>query len=131
MPTEENQARRKRILVVDDESRVCEFLKYRLREHYDIQTASSGEEGLEIVHRYKPDVVVLDFLMPVMDGYEVLKRIKEDKDEDVRGTRVIIITGYGTIDNAVACMKAGAEDFITKPFELSRLTNSIDVALKN
>ena len=101
-----------RILLIDDEKMNVEVMGISLRsDGYDVLTASSGIEGLEIFDRNAPDIVITDLKMPGMDGIEVLKAIKERSD----AAEVIIITGHGDVENAIEALKYGASDFINKP----------------
>jgi DNA-binding NtrC family response regulator len=103
-----------RILIVDDEADIRETLGDRLEaEGYAVMAAGDGAEGLERIRREAPEVVLLDLNMPVMDGMEVLSRIKAEGLDPT----VVMITAYGTIERAVQAMKAGAYDFIPKPFD--------------
>ncbi len=102
-----------RILVVDDEEDIRDLLGDRLRMYgYEVFTASYGAEALEKVDEMFPELVLLDILLPDMDGIEVLSRIKGEHPE----TLVIMITAYGSVQRAVEAMKQGAYDFIEKPF---------------
>ena len=101
-----------KILLIDDEEDILRVLSISLRaDGYDVMTAGSGEEGLDIYEKEVPDIVLTDIKMPGMDGIEVLSRIKEQE----RDSEVIIITGHGDIDNAIEALKYGASDFINKP----------------
>ena len=101
-----------KILVIDDEESNVRLLAMSLRsDGYEIVTALSGEEGLNVFKETSPDLVLTDIKMPGMDGIEVLQRIKA-MDASVE---VIIITGHGDIDNAIEALKFGASDFINKP----------------
>ena len=116
-----------KILLVDDEVdllRGCHG--FLTAEGYAVVTAASGQEGLAQFDAEVPDVTVVDLKMPGMDGMAVLKRILA-RDPDAA---VLVITGYGTIDKAIAALKAGASDFIQKPFELEALVIAIEQALK-
>ena len=116
-----------KILLVDDEVdllRGCHG--FLTAEGYAVVTAESGQEGLAQFDAEAPDVTVVDLKMPGMDGMAVLKRILA-RDPDAA---VLVITGYGTIDKAIAALKAGASDFIQKPFELEALVIAIEQALK-
>ncbi|PIX24914.1 MAG: hypothetical protein COZ68_05170, partial [Deltaproteobacteria bacterium CG_4_8_14_3_um_filter_43_13] len=104
----------KRLLIVDDELGTRESLKMIFDKEYDIITATTGKEALGIVERLRPNLVLLDIIMPGMDGLTVLERINEiDKD-----IIVIMITATKTVKTAVHAMKLGAYDYITKPFDL-------------
>ncbi len=100
------------ILLIDDEIDNTRVLSMSLRsDGYSVLTASSGEEGLSVFHRQKPEIVITDIRMPGMDGLEVLRQIRQATDF----TEVIIITGHGDIDLAIESLQHGASDFINKP----------------
>ena len=116
-----------KILVIDDDTSLRRVLEYNLLEEgYEVQVASSGEEGLYLFGQSQPNLVVTDMKMSGMDGLLVLKSIKERSPE----TSVIIITAFGTVDVAVEAMKAGAYDYITKPFIRDELRLTVRKALQ-
>lgn len=101
-----------RVLLIDDEKTNVDVLALSLRsDGYDVLTACSGKEGLEIFNRESPDIVITDIKMPGMDGIDVLKTIKERSET----AEVIITTGHGDVENAIEALKYGASDFINKP----------------
>ncbi len=101
-----------RILIVDDDPLVPRTLRILLRKHgHDVDAASDAEEAMVHLREERFDVVISDINMPGADGFEVLKRVKDISPD----TEVILITGYGTIENAVRGMKDGAFDYVTKP----------------
>ncbi|MGD9224024.1 MAG: sigma-54 dependent transcriptional regulator [Desulfobacteraceae bacterium] len=107
-----------KILAIDDEKNIRHLIKSEFaHEGIDVITAGSGEEGLERFDQERFDMVFLDIKLPEMDGIETLKRLKQK----FAGTDVIMITGHGEVDTAVACMKLGARDYVTKPFKLDEL----------
>ncbi|MEK7398111.1 MAG: sigma-54 dependent transcriptional regulator [Candidatus Poribacteria bacterium] len=118
----------KKILIVDDEPNVRSSLKGVLEdEDFIVLTASNGEESLEIIPKEKPDVILLDLLMPNgIDGIETLKRIKALNLETV----VIMISAHGTIDMVVKAMELGALDFIEKPLSAERILIRLDQAIE-
>src|SRR5207253_5772088 len=102
------------ILVVDDEEIMREILETLLtREGYDVRLASSGAEGLELAHALPFDAAIVDIMMPGLDGIATLDELKRI-DEDLA---VLIITAYASVGSAISAMKAGAFDYITKPFK--------------
>ncbi len=110
------------ILVVDDERSMCELLKDALiGDGYNILTTENPYKAIEIVKEKDINIVLLDLVMPQMDGIDVLKEVKKSKPDTV----VIIMTAYGTIDTAVEAMKFGAYDYITKPFKMSKIKTII------
>jgi len=116
-----------KILVIDDETSLRRVLEYNLQEEgYEVETAASGEEGLRLFTKLQPDLVITDMKMSGMDGLMVLNSIKASSPE----TLVIIITAFGTVDVAVEAMKAGAYDYITKPFNRVALKLTVKKALQ-
>ncbi|GIX45663.1 MAG: hypothetical protein KatS3mg130_2071 [Candidatus Sumerlaea sp.] len=106
------------ILVVDDEKNTREGLRWALeREDVTVLTAADGEEALEILRRGSVDLVITDLRMPKLDGMGVLEAVKRECPE----TAVVILTGHGTIENAVEAMKQGAYDYLIKPVNLDEL----------
>ncbi|MBM7555757.1 sigma-54-dependent transcriptional regulator [Halanaerobacter jeridensis] len=101
-----------KILIVDDEKNIRLTLEKSLSDDYEVETAVNGEDALNKFKADEFDVVLLDMNLPGLDGMEVLKKIKEE-DEEVK---VIIITGYGSVETAVETMKVGAIDYLRKPF---------------
>ncbi len=102
-----------KILVVDDEAIVRESLGDWLKDAgYQVFTAESGHEALEVIEREKPGIMITDLVMPGMDGIELMKRAKASQP----GIEVIIITAYASIPTAIAAMREGAYDYIEKPF---------------
>jgi len=115
-----------KILVIDDEEHMCWALERGLRqEGYQVLTATRGKEGLELIRKETPSLVILDLKMPEMDGLEVLVRAKDLLPK----LPVIMITAHGTIDTAIEAMKLGATDYITKPFDLDELKLVVKQAL--
>ena len=116
-----------RILVVDDEKIILELTSMILKSKgFNVLTANGGEEGLRLVDEYNPSVVLLDYMMPVMDGMTVLKKIRKSFPD----TYVIMFTGKGSEEIAVELMKAGASDYVLKPFNNQDLVERIENVLK-
>jgi DNA-binding NtrC family response regulator len=116
-----------RILVVDDDPDIREVIEDRLESlGYDVSTASDGLECLSVLSKQTPDLILLDIEMPRMNGLDVLREIRK-REIDVP---VLMITAYGTVERAVQAMKAGAYDFIPKPFEPDHLSMIVQRALE-
>ena len=114
------------VLIVDDESAIRESLQTLLElEGYAVETACDGEEGLAKLAEHPYDLVLLDFAMPERNGIEVLREIRE-RDVDLA---VIMITAYGTVENAVNAMQAGATNFIQKPWDNEKLLADVRTAV--
>ena len=116
------------ILVVDDKDSMRNMLQQTLTEEgFRVDSASDGRKALELVQNKSYDLVLTDLKMPDADGLEVLSGVKE-ADAD---TSVIVMTAYGTIEDAVEAMRKGAFDFITKPFDSEHLCVLVNRALEN
>jgi len=113
---------REKILVIDDEKPTLKMFGLFLDVYgYDILTAESGEEGLEVFEREKPCIVLTDIKMPGMDGIAVLQEIKRRSP----GTEVIVITGHGDMDLAIQALNLDAADFINKPIQRQSLEQGL------
>jgi two-component system phosphate regulon response regulator PhoB len=103
------------ILVIEDEEDIAELIRYNLeREGYRVVHADSGERGLEITRRQRPDLLLLDLMLPGMDGLEVCKRVKADTTTAM--TPIMMVTARGEEADVVTGLELGAEDYLTKPF---------------
>ncbi|MFZ3122072.1 MAG: response regulator [Thermodesulfovibrionales bacterium] len=110
-----------RILIVDDAMDTVELLKKRFRsEGYDTAEAYDGEEGLKRVVDYNPDLVVLDVMMPKIDGYEVCQRLKAD--EETKYIPILMLTAKGEVEHKVKGLDIGADDYMSKPFDYKELS---------
>ena len=108
---------RPRILIVDDDPRLLHVVSmYLTIEGYDVTTAADGEEGLAAMEAARPDLVILDVMMPGMDGLEACRRIK--RDPSTRSIPVLMFTALSREDDIEAGRTAGADRFINKPFSL-------------
>src|SRR5574341_1120274 len=114
------------ILVVDDDPGVRESFRLILEDHYDVMDVPDGPSALDVVRASQVDLVLLDIRLPEMDGIEVLERIKTIDD----GVEVVLVTAVKTVRTAVAAMKLGAFDYLTKPFEEDELLTVIGRALE-
>ncbi len=104
------------IVIVDDEANLRATISFMLEmEGFTVAVADDGESGLEMVRRLRPPVVLLDAMMPVLDGFEVCRRIKGDTD--LAGTAVVMVTALGQRSDRDRAAAAGADHFVTKPFD--------------
>lgn len=108
-------ARKKRILIVDDDIVNLEIVAELLEDEYEIQTLESGEKALETIRETYPDLVILDIMMPGANGYEICKKIKAD--EQLKNITVFLISAKAMLKETKLGFEAGADDYITKPFE--------------
>ena len=119
-----------RILIVDDDPDIRDVLKLTLsEENYEIIEADNGEDALKIVHNNPPDLILLDYKIPKIDGREVCRRIK--KDLLLRHLPIIMVTGKGDINDKVDGIDAGADDYVVKPFEPKELLARIRMILRH
>jgi len=119
-----------KILIVDDDPDIRDVLKLTLSEEkYEILEACDGEEALKIIHNNQPDLILLDYQIPKIDGREVCRRIK--KDLLLRHLPIIMVTGKGDINDKVVGMDAGADDYVVKPFEPKELMARIRMILRH
>ena len=103
-----------KILVVDDEPDILEFLKYNLeKEGYQVVTANNGEEGIDVADKEKPDLIILDIMMPKMDGVEVCRQIRSKPEFD--RTVITFLTAREEDYSQIAALDVGGDDYITKP----------------
>jgi CheY-like chemotaxis protein len=114
----------KKILVVDDEPDILKVVTFRLRKAgYHILEAVEGEQALQIIEKERPDLILLDLRIPVIDGYEVCKRIKsDDKTKDIP---VIILTASVTRDMQAKVEELKADDYLVKPFDPAVLLTKV------
>ncbi|MBN2831410.1 MAG: response regulator [Candidatus Omnitrophica bacterium] len=119
-----------KILIIDDDPDIRDVLKLTLSEEkYEILEACDGEEALKIIHENQPDLILLDYKIPKVDGREVCRRIK--KDLLLRHLPIIMVTGKGDINDKVVGMDAGADDYVVKPFEPKELMARIRMILRH
>lgn len=116
----------KKILVAEDDNNIRELIAlYLNREGYDIVPASDGEEALRVFARERPDLVLLDVMMPNLDGFQVCKKIRETSK-----TPVIMLTAKGETFDKVSGLEIGADDYIVKPFEMREVIARISAVLR-
>ncbi len=118
----------KKILVVDDEKDIVEMLKYNLqKEGYKVITADNGKEALERAQQ-RPDLILLDIMMPVMDGFQTLKALKQNKDTE--SIPVLFLTAKGAETDEIVGLEIGAEDYIIKPISIGKILARIRTAFR-
>ena len=114
------------VLIVEDDKNIQELLQmYLEKEGYAVTTAGDGGQGLAKFRSIQPDLVLLDVMMPVMDGWGVCKAIRAESQ-----TPIIMLTAKGETDDKVAGLRAGADDYITKPFEMKEVLARIEAVLR-
>ena len=116
----------KSVLIVEDDQNIAELLRlYLEKEGYVAAIASDGGAGVEMFRKLQPDLVLLDVMLPVMDGWTVLQNIRKDSM-----TPVIMLTAKGETVDKVSGLKMGADDYITKPFEMKEVLARIEAVLR-
>lgn len=120
---------KERILAVDDEEDILELIRYNLeREGYKVKCVETGESCIESVKRQPPDLIILDLMLPGIDGLEVCRTLKNDSQTN--HITIIMLTAKGEEADIVTGLELGADDYITKPFSPSVLTARIKAALR-
>jgi two-component system, OmpR family, response regulator ResD len=119
---------RGRVLVVDDEPTIGEVVsRYLVRAGYDTSVAECGEDALRSAAGQRPDVVVLDLMLPDLDGLEVMRRLRQ---ESHRRTAIILLTARGEESDRVVGLRLGADDYVVKPFSPTELVARVDAVLR-
>ncbi|WP_281511784.1 response regulator transcription factor, partial [Alistipes finegoldii] len=118
-----------RILLVDDEPDILEFVKYTLvKEGYEVFTAQNGAEALKAAAQHRPHLILLDMMMPVMDGAQTCRAIREDPQ--LRDTMVVFLSALGEEEQQLAGFGVGADDYLTKPIKMKLLVSRVQAILK-
>ena len=116
-----------RVLVVDDEQTLAELVGLALRyEGWDVRTAADGASALAAAREFRPDLVVLDVMLPDMDGLSVLHRLRSDLDR----TPVLFLTARDAVEDRIAGLTAGGDDYVTKPFSIEELVLRLRALLR-
>ena len=119
----------KKILVIDDEPELVKAITIRFKASgYEVTPAFDGQEGIDKSGEIKPDLILLDIIMPKMDGYQVCKKLKSDPES--KDIPIIIFTASGQRDLEKRCMAIGAKGVIMKPFEATELLELVNKLLK-
>ena len=115
-----------KILVVDDEKNIADIIKFNLKkEGYEVLTAYDGEEALDIIFSKDPDLILLDIMMPKLDGFQVCRKVREKKD-----TPIVMLTARAEEVDKVLGLELGADDYVTKPFSVRELMARVKANLR-
>ncbi len=115
-----------KILVVDDDVNICDLLRlYFENEGYEVKTANDGAEGVSFFKMYDPDLVLLDIMLPKMDGWQVCREIRAMSNKPI-----IMITAKGEVFDKVLGLELGADDFVVKPFDMKELSARVKAVLR-
>ncbi len=121
---------KKRILIVDDEPNIVAPLEFLMEQnHYEVQTAGTGERAMDLISTWKPDLILLDIMLPGMDGYEVCRKIREEKEYS--NTRIVFLSTMARSIDIAKGMGLAADDYITKPFATDFVMDKIKELLKD
>ncbi len=116
----------RKVLIVEDDSNIAQLLQLYLdKEGFETCVARDGGKGVELFRTFAPELVLLDIMLPVMDGWSVLKKIREEGD-----TPVIMLTAKGEVEDRVAGLESGADDYVVKPFEMKEVLARIRAVLR-
>ncbi len=116
-----------KVLVIDDDVNLGKVISFQLSQSgYEVDTATSGEQGLQLFRAHDYDIVISDIQMPDLSGIDLLKKIRRENEQVI----VIMITAYGSVDNAVEACNLGADDYLTKPFGKEQLLFTIEKAVR-
>ncbi len=118
-----------KILIVDDEEDILEFVSYNLsKEGYEIRTANNGKEAIKIAGEFLPEIIILDIMMPNMDGIEVCTHLRENKD--LINTLIVFLTARNESFTQVSAFESGGDDFITKPVKPNVLKSRVKALIR-
>ncbi|MBN2558885.1 MAG: response regulator transcription factor [Clostridia bacterium] len=117
---------KEKVLIIDDDENICELVSlYLLKEGYDVRTAFNGRSGLDMFAEWKPDLIILDIMMPGIDGWEVCRTIKKK-----HSTPIMMLSAKGETFDKVLGLELGADDYIVKPFDAKELVARVKAVLR-
>ena len=115
-----------KVLIVEDDSNIAQLLQlYLEKEGFETQVAADGGQGVTLFHSFAPDLVLLDIMLPVLDGWGVCRKIRETSK-----TPIIMMTAKGELEDKVSGLEMGADDYIVKPFEMKEVMARIHAVLR-
>lgn len=117
----------KRILIVDDDANICELLRmYLNKDGFDTETAADGEQAIETARRYNPDLILLDIMMPKLDGWQVCREVRKTSE-----VPIIMLTAKGEVFDKILGLELGADDYISKPFDTKEVVARIKAEISH
>ena len=117
-----------KILIVEDSKSLASLMRDSLSELYDVKEAHSGKEALTILEYFLPDLILMDIVMPEMDGFTLCRKVRDD--QRFSGLKIIMVSGKRTLENRLKGYEAGADDFLVKPVEIEELGAKVKIFLK-
>ncbi len=119
---------KKRILIVDDEPNIVVPLEFLMKQNnYDVQAAETGEKALDLISSWKPDLILLDIMLPGIDGYEVCQKIRQEKE--FNNIKIVFLSAMARSIDIAKGMGLAADDYITKPFSTDFVVSKIKALL--
>ena len=117
---------KQKILIVDDDLNICELLRiYLQKDGFDTAVASDGEQALDMVSKYNPDLILLDIMMPRLDGWQVCRQVRKTSE-----TPIIMLTAKGEVFDKILGLELGADDYISKPFDTKEVLARVRAVLR-
>lgn len=132
IPEELGEKKRKKVLIVDDEEAIIDLVSRilgKFPEKYLLYTATDGFQAGQSLTDFKPDLIILDLILPGIDGFEVCKNIR--RNEGTNHIKILTITGYDSPENEKKIFAAGADDYLAKPFEVKEFQEKVDKLLES
>ncbi|MBU1975276.1 MAG: response regulator [Nanoarchaeota archaeon] len=120
---------RRKLLIIEDEEHIANAERMVLEGDFDVHIANDGKEGIEKAHELKPEVILLDIMLPGMNGFDICKKIRANKD--LSETKIIMVTAKDQQKDELEGMGLGADDYIMKPFEPIELMHVVNQVLKS
>jgi len=130
IPTDGLESSRKRVLVVDDDARIVDLLKdmFSRDDRFEVRAAGNGYDAGMLTEKFKPHLILLDYMLPDINGDLVCQRIRSNPD--LAGTKIIFVSGVVNQDEVESLLEHGADDFVKKPFDMDGLMNRISLLLE-
>ncbi len=121
-----------RVLIVEDEIGVAQVVKAQLEEmNHQVMVAYNGEDGINYVMDFRPQLIILDLKLPKVDGFEVIRRIRNNADPEIRNIPILVLSGYGYEYEKEKSFALGANDYLVKPYERDVLVKKINSLLSS
>lgn len=122
------QAAKPKILVIDDEEALVKSIQRTLQKEYDLFAAYSGAQGLQLARQVQPDLIILDIIMPGMDGYETCRHLRQDPA--LQSVPILFLSALSTVESKLTGFDIGADDYLTKPFDIRELLSRVRAILR-
>ena len=118
--------KKKKVLIVDDDTNICELLRlYIVKDGFDVAIANTGTQALKLFEQEKPDLIMLDIMLPELDGWQVCREIRKTSQ-----VPIIMLTAKGEVFDKILGLELGADDYVVKPFEAKEVVARIHAVLR-